>query len=102
MKVLPTEAILSRPPAAIDRPTPPTRPQPRPETSFTDLLGKLGGAIERGEHELERARRPSGKLDASDLISLQAGVYRYVEAVDLATKLVDRATSAVKTTLQSQ
>jgi hypothetical protein len=29
-------------------------------------------------------------------------MYRYVEAVDLASKLVDRATGAVKTVLQSQ
>jgi hypothetical protein len=36
------------------------------------------------------------------LIALQAGIYRYSEAVDLVTKLVDRATQAVKTTLQNQ
>jgi hypothetical protein len=37
-----------------------------------------------------------------DLIALQAGVYRYGEAVDLASRLVDRATSSVKTVLQGQ
>ena len=34
------------------------------------------------------------------LIALQAGIYRYTEAVDLAAKLVDRTTAAVKRTLQ--
>ena len=42
-----------------------------------------------------------GGLAAGDLIALQAGIYRYSEAVDLAGKLVDRAGNAVKTTLQS-
>jgi len=36
------------------------------------------------------------------MIALQAGVYRYVEAIELCAKLVDRTASAVKTTLQSQ
>jgi hypothetical protein len=40
--------------------------------------------------------------DTRGMIALQAGVYRYVEAVELCTKLVDRSTAAVKTTLQSQ
>jgi hypothetical protein len=39
---------------------------------------------------------------ARGMIALQAGVYRYVEAVELCTKLVDRTTAAVRTTLQSQ
>lgn len=39
-------------------------------------------------------------MDAGELIALQAGIYRYTEAVDLAAKLVDRSTSAVRTTLQ--
>lgn len=42
-----------------------------------------------------------GSLDAGDLIALQAGIYRYSEAVDLTGKLVDRASQAVRTTLQS-
>jgi hypothetical protein len=35
-------------------------------------------------------------------VPLQAGVYRYSEAVDLAAKLVDRATSGLKTVVQGQ
>jgi hypothetical protein len=33
------------------------------------------------------------------LIALQVGIYRYTEAVDLASKIVDRATNAVHTVL---
>ena len=41
-------------------------------------------------------------LASGDLLALQAGVYRYSEAVDLSAKLVDRATSGVKTVIQGQ
>jgi hypothetical protein len=40
-------------------------------------------------------------MDAGVLIALQAGIYRYSEAIDLTVKLVDRATSGVKTILES-
>jgi hypothetical protein len=38
--------------------------------------------------------------DPGTLIALQAGIYRYSEAVDLAGKLVDRGGNAVRTVLQ--
>jgi len=41
-------------------------------------------------------------MDPADLIALQAGVYRYGEAVDLASRLIDRVTSGVKTIVQAQ
>ena len=41
-------------------------------------------------------------LGPSELLALQAGVYRYSETVDLASKLIDRATSGVKTVIQGQ
>jgi hypothetical protein len=50
---------------------------------------------------MSRALSGGGPLDAGQLIALQAGIYRYSEAVDLAAKLVDRAANAVRTTLQS-
>jgi hypothetical protein len=37
-----------------------------------------------------------------ELLALQASVYRYSEAVDLAARLVDRAATSVKTVLQGQ
>jgi hypothetical protein len=36
-------------------------------------------------------------LVPSELLALQAGVYRYSEAVDLASKLIDKTSNGVKT-----
>ena len=45
---------------------------------------------------------PSRPINSPALIALQAGVYRYSEAVDLASRLVENATSALKTVIQGQ
>ena len=70
---------------------------------FRRALSTLGREIDRGEGLLRRALGGArhGGLGPGDLIALQAGIYRYSEAVDLAAKLVDRAGNAVRTTLQS-
>jgi hypothetical protein len=62
----------------------------------------MGVELDRGEALVERVvtGRAVG-LDAAELIALQAGIYRYSEIVDLAAKFVDRAGSAVRTTLQA-
>jgi hypothetical protein len=66
-------------------------------------MDAIGREIDAGERLLHRALGGArhGGLSAGDLIALQAGIYRYSEAVDLAAKIVDRAGTAVKTTLQS-
>lgn len=75
---------------------------PADRSSFAEVLSRLGGEIDRGERLVGRAVSGSPRsLAAGDLIALQAGIYRYTEAVDLSAKIVDRATSAVKTTLGS-
>ena len=69
-------------------------------SSFKHVLGALGREIDRGEALVGRAVHGSHSgLDAGGLIALQAGIYRYSEAVDLAAKLIDRASAAVKTTI---
>jgi len=66
--------------------------------SFAHALEGLGSTVDRGEALIARATRGSlGGLDSAELIALQAGIYRYSEAVDLVAKLVDRASSAVRT-----
>ncbi|MBK7584892.1 MAG: hypothetical protein IPI67_32470 [Myxococcales bacterium] len=92
---------------SLDAPTPTGRAPRHAETaslsgrSFSEVLDKLGGQIDRGEALVKRAISGGHSgMDAGNLIALQAGIYRYTEAVDLAAKLVDRAGSAVKTTLQ--
>jgi hypothetical protein len=67
---------------------------------FAAALRQLGGAVDQGEGLIDRTTRGSlGQLDAAQLIALQAGIYRYSEAVDLTAKLVDRAANAVRTVL---
>jgi type III secretion system YscI/HrpB-like protein len=74
-------------------------------TPFTRLLEGLARELHSGEVLAERVIRGgsgSGSMSPEVLLALQAGIYRYSEAVDLVTKLVDRAAQAVKTTLQNQ
>ena len=71
-------------------------------TSFARALYGLGGELDRGEALSERAIHGGASMTPEGLIALQAGIYRYSEEVDLLSKLVDRGTQAVRTTLQGQ
>jgi hypothetical protein len=99
----PTEAVIPYVPEAPaevhDAPAHPAA------GSFGQLLRGLGHELDRGEALAERAIHAgasAGGMSPDALIALQAGIYRYSEAVDLVTKLVDRGTQAIKTTLQNQ
>jgi hypothetical protein len=82
---------------AAGAPTPGS--EPAPEGGFARAVRGLGHQIDVGEVQAEAASHLRS-YDTSTLIALQVGIYRYTEAVDLASKIVDRATSAVKTVLQ--
>jgi hypothetical protein len=70
---------------------------------FARLVQRLGSEVQSGETLVRSALTANGgSLGPAELIALQAGVYRYDESVDLAAKLVDHATSSVKTVLQGQ
>jgi hypothetical protein len=87
-------------PAARDRIGP---GQAGPASRFGAALHSLGRELDRGEVLTDKAiRGGSGHASPEQLIALQAGIYRYSEAVDLVTKLVDKGTQAVRTTLQNQ
>lgn len=76
--------------------------EPSRPSAFARALSGLGEDLDQGEALLASvASGVSGRLGPAELIALQAGIYRYTEAVDLAAKLVDRAASAVRTTLQA-
>ena len=68
---------------------------------FVQVLKAIGAEIDRGERVFHTAVAAPANLDPAELIALQAGIYRWGEAVDLAAKLVDRAGSAVRVTLQN-
>lgn len=84
-------------------PTSPTAP-PRSESRFAELLGDAARHLDAGRREVDAviasARR--GDLPPEQLLAIQAGVYRYTQEVELASKVVDRVTNGVKTVLQSQ
>jgi hypothetical protein len=94
---------------AVASPEPPEPPaagapssvEPAARSEFAELLEGVGHAIDGGETLVGRAERAAyAPMDASTLIALQAGIYRYSEAIDLTAKVVDRTTSAVRTVLQ--
>lgn len=81
----------------------PERVEGAEPSPFQRILHGLGREVDRGETIVRRATASGSQdLGNGDLLALQAGVYRYSEAVDLSAKLVDRATSGVKTVLQGQ
>jgi len=89
---------IAAPKPAPSRPTAPPVSAPGERSPFQRVLEGLGNEINRGERTVRGALAAGGSdLAPSDLLALQAGVYRYSEAVDLASKLVDHASSSLKT-----
>jgi hypothetical protein len=94
------------PPLAV--PSTDTRPPSSEPASgpspFAQLMRGLGHEVQGSETMVHQAIASArgGRLDPADLIALQAGVYRYSEAVDLASRLVESATTALKTVIQGQ
>jgi len=74
-------------------------------SSFRDFLEDAARSIDEGRRRLDRAVANGHRgqaLSQAELLGLQATVYRYTQELEIASKLVDKATSAVRTTLQSQ
>jgi hypothetical protein len=75
---------------------------PAGPSDFEKLLSSAGRSIDRGEAIMDGAARGAyHQMDAATLIALQAGIYRYSEAIDLTSKLVERVTSGARTILQA-
>ncbi len=72
--------------------------EPELESPFSRALRGLGREIDVGERQVASASQLRS-YDTGTLIALQAGIYRYTEAVDLASKIVDRASTAIHTVL---
>ena len=67
---------------------------------FQEVLERVSSQADAGEALVDRALDQRGAVEPRQLLALQAGIYRYGEVVDLASKLADRASQAVRTTLQ--
>src|SRR5580698_6597517 len=73
------------------------------DSSFGQVLQGIGRELAHGEATTRSAiaaMASGAPTEPAQLIALQMGVYRYSEAIDLASRLVDRATGGVKTVLQ--
>jgi hypothetical protein len=92
----PDAAPVTAPPSAGERGAAPGGP------SFASVLRRFVRDADHGQATVGALLRSAAGGDLSDgqLIALQAGAYRYSEVIDVASRLVDRATGAIKTVLQ--
>jgi hypothetical protein len=70
-----------------------------------ELVRDAALRIARGERRIDQVLRQVSHgrtLSNEELIALQATVYRYTQEIELAAKLVDKLTGAVRQTLTSQ
>ena len=100
-------AVHSRSALVRPRPHAPDVQAPKPARSeFANVFQSLTEEMDRGEAAVHAVTRRGGAgaatVSTTDLLALQAQVYRYSEAIDLAAKLVDRATNGLKTVLTGQ
>lgn len=103
---------IAREPLPLTATLPPPPPAQAPQagststeapSAFAGLLQSLAREVHRGESLTRSALGAAGAghaIGPAELIALQAGIYRYGEAVDLASRLIDRATGALKTVVQ--
>ena len=89
-------------PKIVDKPKVEPARAPDEPSPFAKILAGLGREVDKGEGLVEKAVHGGKELGNVELLALQAGVYRYSEAVGVTAKLVDRATSGVKTVIQGQ
>lgn len=91
------------PPSTIAPDAQPTPPSASAKTSFKDVLARLGERMDSGEASVQGVMQAAPKMGpAGQLLALQAGVYQYTETFEVAAKMVDKGTNAIKTTLQGQ
>lgn len=101
---LSSERVVAPPPSVANTAVPTPREGARSAEAsprFAELLHGLARRVDAGEGLVRRAVGGElGGLDAPALIAVQAGIYHYTEAIELAGKLIDRTTGAVRTVLQ--
>ena len=95
---------VSVPPAPIARPGPcrvGPAPLAAPPPSVATVLERVTRAQQKLD-ELLRVAETGRTFSAAELLSLQANVYRASQELDLAGKVVEKATGGVKQVLQTQ
>jgi hypothetical protein len=70
-----------------------------------NMLSHVVSELEKGQVNMEKLIKAgaSGKtFSNAELLSLQAGMYKYTQELDLTSKVVEKATSGLKDTLKTQ
>ncbi len=70
-----------------------------------NMLSHVVSELEKGQVNMEKLIQAgaSGKtFSNAELLSLQAGMYKYTQELDLTSKVVEKATSGLKDTLKTQ
>lgn len=80
--------------------------QARAETTrVTGMLSKMVNDIEKGQGVMDKLINGglTGKsFNSTELLALQAGMYKYTQELELTGKVVEKATSGLKDTLKTQ
>ena len=100
LPLAPTSAPLA---PADARAAPGSGPPAAAGSSFRDVLEDAATEMARREATIDRALTHHGApLGPEQLLALQATVHRYSQEVELAAKLTDKLTGAVRQVLTSQ
>ncbi|MFH1808699.1 MAG: ATP-dependent helicase HrpB [Pseudomonadota bacterium] len=78
--------------------------EPGKETMGKGFKNLLGGMVE-GQGKLDsiiKLATSGKKFDPQQLLAIQASVYKYSQELELTSKVVEKATSGVKQTMQTQ
>jgi hypothetical protein len=76
-----------------------------PPSRSTAVITNMMSSMEKGGGMLDKLINgglKGAKFSNTELLSLQAGMYKYTQELDLTGKVVDKATSALKDTLKTQ
>jgi hypothetical protein len=102
------KAALNKVNPAQDRATVRAAPNvaAKPEVSgTTNMMMKMMSDLEKGQGVLDKliSGGLSGKeFNSSELLALQAGMYKYTQELELTGKVVEKATTGLKDTLKTQ
>lgn len=69
------------------------------------MISSMMANLEKGQSHIDKMINGglSGKsMSNQELLSLQAGMYKYTQELDLVSKVVEKATSGLKDTLKTQ
>jgi len=98
-KVDANEASTARPPEAV------ADVQASKAPGSNNVVVKMMGDLEKGQGVMDKLIHMglSGRqFSNSELIALQAGMYKYTQELELTGKVVEKATSGLKDTLKTQ